>query len=45
MRIYEKGQLIKIEIALARGKKLYNKRKDLKDRAIKRDVDRVIKNY
>jgi len=45
LRIYEKGHLIKIEIAIARGKKLHDKRKDLKDRAKKRDADRAMKNY
>ncbi len=45
LRIYEKGQLLKIEIGLAKGKKLYDKRKDLKDRAMKRDADRAMKNY
>jgi SsrA-binding protein len=44
MRIYEKGNLIKIEIAVARGKKLHDKRKTLKDRTSKREVERAIKN-
>lgn len=44
MRIYEKGQLIKIEIAVARGKKMHDKRKDLKDRTSKREVERAMKN-
>lgn len=44
MRMYEKGQLIKIEIAVARGKKLHDKRADLKDRTSKREVERIIKN-
>lgn len=45
LRIYEKGQLLKIEIAVAKGKKNYDKRKDLKDRTSKRDVERAIKNF
>ncbi|MCI5050772.1 MAG: SsrA-binding protein SmpB [Candidatus Pacebacteria bacterium] len=45
LRVYEKGQLIKIEIAIARGKKLHDKRKDLKDRSMKRDADRAMKHY
>lgn len=45
MRIYEKGQLLKIEIAVAKGKKLHDKRRDLKDRTSKRDAERVMKNY
>jgi len=33
--------LAKIDIALARGKKLYDKRATIKDRDIKRDLDRL----
>ncbi len=45
LRIYEKGQLIKIEIAIARGKKKHDKRNDLKDKTAKRDAQRAMKNY
>ncbi len=38
--INEKG-LAKVDIALARGKKLYDKRATIKDRDIKRDLDRM----
>ncbi|MCA9352462.1 SsrA-binding protein SmpB [Patescibacteria group bacterium] len=44
MRIYEKGTLIKIEIAVARGKKLYDKRATLKDRTSKREAQRAVKD-
>jgi SsrA-binding protein len=40
MFINDKG-LAKIEIALARGKKLYDKRNDIKERDIKRELDRM----
>ena len=33
----------KLEIALARGKKLHDKRDSIKDRDVKRDLDRVMK--
>ena len=33
----------KIEIAVAKGKKLHDKRKTIKDRDIQRDIDRAIK--
>lgn len=33
----------KLEIALAKGKKLYDKREDIKKRDIKRDIDRQLK--
>jgi SsrA-binding protein len=42
--INEKG-FAKMLIALARGKKLYDKRETLKDRDIKRDLDRVKKSF
>jgi SsrA-binding protein len=35
---YTAGRRIKVELALARGKKLYDKREDLKRRAVAREV-------
>lgn len=35
----------KLEIALAKGKKLYDKRESLKDKDNKRDLDRIRKNF
>lgn len=35
----------KLEIALARGKKLYDKRESMKDRDNKRNLDRIKKNF
>ncbi len=40
--VNEKG-LAKVNIALARGKKIYDKREDIKSRDIKRSVDRILK--
>lgn len=40
----ERG-LAKMQIALARGKKLYDKRDSIKDRDNKRNLDRVKKNF
>lgn len=42
--INEKGYA-KLDIALAKGKKLYDKRETMKDRDNKRDLDRVKKSY
>jgi SsrA-binding protein len=42
--INDKG-FAKIRIALARGKKLYDKRETIKDRENKRDLDRIKKNF
>jgi SsrA-binding protein len=36
--------LAKIEIALAKGKKIYDKRESIKDRDMKRDVERNLKS-
>lgn len=42
--INEKGYA-KLNIALAKGKKLYDKRESIKDRDSKRDLDRIKKNF
>ena len=42
--INERG-LAKLDIALAKGKKLYDKRETIKDRDNKRNLDRIKKNY
>lgn len=39
-KIYLRGGKAKIEIALAKGKKLYDKRETIKERDIKRDMDK-----
>ena len=43
VRVYTKGRWIKLEIALARGKKLHDKREDQKERMVKREMDRALK--
>ncbi|MCP4978640.1 MAG: SsrA-binding protein SmpB [Maribacter sp.] len=40
----ERG-LAKMKIALAKGKKIYDKRESIKDRDNKRDLDRIKKSY
>ena len=40
LRVYLKGQLVKVEIGLAKGKKLYDKRESLKERDMKRQAER-----
>ncbi|MBP0903596.1 SsrA-binding protein SmpB [Mariniflexile gromovii] len=42
--INEKG-FAKMDIALAKGKKLFDKRETIKDRDNKRDLDRIKKNF
>ncbi len=43
-KLYFNTSKLKVEIALARGKKLYDKRQDLKARDAKRDIDKALKN-
>ena len=42
LSLYLKNGLIKMEIAIARGKKLYAKRESMKERDIKRSLERYI---
>ena len=43
--IYNRGRNIKIEIAIARGKKKYDKRETIKKRELKRELDRKMKEF
>lgn len=43
LEIYFKGRWAKIKIALARGKKLYDKRDDAAARSAKRQIERTLK--
>lgn len=45
LSMYFKEGIVKVEIAIARGKKLHDKRTALKERDIKREMDRAIKNH
>ena len=44
LKLYFKGSLVKIEIALCRGKHTYDKKQAIAERDIKRSTDREIKN-
>ena len=43
LQVYFKGSLVKLEIGLARGKKLYDKREDIAKKDQKRDLERDFK--
>jgi len=43
LRIYLKNGLAKVEIALAKGKKFFDKREAIKAKEAKRDVDRALR--
>ena len=43
LNVYLKGSLVKVEIGLARGKKLYDKRQDIAKKDMKREAERDFK--
>ena len=43
LQVYLKGSLVKVEIGLARGKKLYDKREDLAKKDARREIERGFK--
>jgi len=45
LRMYLKDGLAKVEIALAKGKATHDKRRTIKDRDVKRDVERQMRKY
>jgi len=45
LRMYFKDALVKVEVALATGKKLFDKRETLKKKVQMRDVDKAMKAY
>ena len=44
VKLFWKGQIVKLEIALARGKKIYDKKTSKKIADLKRDAERSLKN-
>ncbi len=44
LRLYFKNGLVKVELGLAKGKKLYDKREDMKRKDMKRDVEQALKS-
>ena len=45
LKLYLKRGLVKVSIGLAKGKKLHDKREDLKRRQDQREIQRAMKNY
>ena len=43
LKVYFKGSLVKVEIALAKGKKLYDKRQDIAKKDMRREAERDFK--
>ena len=44
LKIYFKGPVVKVEIALARGKKLFEKRETIKEKDARREIARAIRS-
>ena len=45
LKMYLKRGLVKVSIALAKGKKVHDKREDIRRRQDQRDIQRAMKNY
>lgn len=45
VKVYLKKGKVKIEIGICKGKKAFDKRESIKDRDIKRDTSRELRNY
>ena len=43
LKVYLKGSLVKVEIGLAKGKKLYDKRQDIAKKDQRRETEREFK--
>ena len=43
LQVYFRGSLVKVELGLARGKKLYDKRQDIAKKDQKREAEREFK--
>ncbi len=44
LKLYFKNNILKVELGVCRGKKNYDKRESLKERDIKRNIDKQLKN-
>ncbi|MEA3374305.1 MAG: SsrA-binding protein SmpB [Campylobacterota bacterium] len=42
---FNRKNFVKIQIAIAKGKQLHDKRQDLKEKDMKRDIERAMKDY
>ena len=44
LRLYFKNNILKVELGVCRGKKNYDKRETIKERDIKRNLEKTLKN-
>jgi SsrA-binding protein len=45
LKMYYKQNSVKVQLGLGRSKKMYDKRRSIKDRDVKRELDRAVKRY
>ncbi len=45
LKLYFKQALVKIELGLCRGKHIYDKKQSLKEKDLKREKERILKDY
>lgn len=45
LKMYFNQSLVKVEVGLCKGKQLHDKRNSLKEKDMKRDMERIMKNY
>lgn len=45
LKVYLKGNLVKVEIGVGKGKKLFDKRETLKERSAQREIENASKNF
>ncbi|MBI5412242.1 SsrA-binding protein SmpB [Candidatus Peregrinibacteria bacterium] len=45
LSVFLQNRFAKVKIAVARGKKAFDKREKIKERSMKRDIQRVLKHY
>ena len=43
LKMYNTRGLIKVEIGLVKGKKLFDKRRELKEKAVRRDIEQALR--
>ena len=44
LSLYFKGSMVKLQLGVCKGKKLYDKRQDMASRSAKRDIDRALQS-
>jgi SsrA-binding protein len=43
LKLYFKGKVVKIELALSKGKKIYDRKRDIKEKDMQREMERAFR--